>query len=1171
MSPKISIQLFKSVIRLISLCTLITIASCQKECKPRPSSGTAPFLLKKISNHLTGQNRYIVFKVVRNKKSGDPIPVTDSSLTLRLTRKEGHTAKIKQNETLDSSLKELEDGLFEYPIKEEEIGQLVKDVLYIEIDKGEQKAAFEAELVYNGMFLGTPKKIEFDNKDVRLTLSKLTTKLANDKKDFSFIVKSKGKDLPEEGKLSVLFSRKEGHQASIISNNDQLDLTKVEGDQDTGIFELKLTNAQLGQPITGLSLNLVEGETKAVFDVQLAYNGVRIGSPNKIIWVAKPVKLSIKKVTRDLRGQEKKIKFSIGLKGQQPEELKSNLVLRITRVLDINAKISDEASPSGEASTYEFKIDNSLIGTKELVEGPSIEVQEGDKVAKFKLQLVYNNMDVGKPQFITWRDADIRLEITKLTKKLIGEGEAKRIEFIVVNKGKDLPEKDKITVRVMRLADTNASIDGATEVGSGIYEFKINKDNLGVLLNDLSVVTKEGDKFAKFNLQLFYDGMEIGKPKTVTWKPRDVKLKLVNVTTKLIGQENTDIAFTIQQKDKHEIDASKKLIARLTRKEGHEANILGATTDKGDGLFELELQTTDIGNRIEGLKIEPREGETRAEFSLQIVYNGIENGKPKTIVWEVENPKLMLTDVTQQLRGDTKEIGFTIINKAKEKPEVDDLFLRITRQAGYEAIIEGSNVEDKGDGLFHYKIDINDIGRPFKDLTIQPRQGEMKSVFKLQLVYKGLDIGPAKKVVWLEKDIRLDITKLTKKLQGTNKNIKFIITNKGKDIPEADKLVIRFTRAKGHQAKITTGDLTDGEETGTGFYEFPIGSERLGNEIADFNIIPREGEREAKFAVQLVYDGKELGKPKTITWIDKVIGVSITDLTTALRGHEKEDTKIAFTIHRNSKDDKPENVLEDSKLAIRFIRQTGAAKIVRSEDSAFGSKGGEITQSIFEFPISTTQIGNPIREFMIVPQENEKASVFKIELVYDGKKVGKSKKIKWTTEDIRPILRLIKNRLAGDEEQNRTISFMVKNTGKDRLKETDVLVAKFKRKAGLNSIIETGSRGVTGNASFKQTNEYFEYTLDNNRINVPISDLIITGAAAEDVSEFKVQLFLNGFPVDKPKSIFWENTTLKQLRAKEKAEQKAKEKQEKEEQKRLKEEEKKNKKSEQETANTEDN
>ncbi|MHB9146945.1 MAG: hypothetical protein ACYC2U_00555 [Candidatus Amoebophilus sp.] len=1176
MSHALKIRSLKLIIKLTSLCCLLTIASCQKECKPRAlHHKESDFKLKVLTKHLARENRNIRFKVEKNKSSN---ATSNGRLFLRLTRKEGQSATIMTR--TGTELAEISPGLFEYNIKklDEDI-----DDLEIKIDaEKEQRAVFELELVYNQEYQGKPKRVTWEYKDIRLAIKGLPRKLYDHKKGFPFKIKSKGKDKPDEDQIVLTFTRKDGHKAYIKGPEGS---PNFKSDHQAGIFELSIQPNDFVEANNTLSIEVEPGETKATFDVQLAYKGTKIGKSKTITWMAKKINYSLKNVTQDLRGDNNDIEFSVKLKGHELEDLDDNLILRITKTLDSNARIigatekedGEIDKKTGKLRTFfELPITKENLKEhletkgKEPIKGLSIEVDKGDTCAQFKLQLVYNNMNVGKHKLVTWRAADIRLELkfTKENKKLVGEGDGQIIKFSIDDKGKDRPEESRTILRIERLVNTNAKIELATakaasdttaskslEVGPGIFEIPLtNYEIESSFIDKLRISTQKGDKEAQFNVQLFYDGMEIGKPKTITWKAKDVRLELAGLpkNKKIVGRENTNIEFKIKSKGKDQPEAEKPLILRFTRLEGYDAKIEGEVQGKkiepkGHGVFELELDSINIGNTLAGLNMGLRDGEIKAKFELQLVYDGIAIGQSQTLIWEAEHVQLDIQDLTERLRGDTTDIKFKIKNKGKNNPEKNELLLRLTRKKGYNSKIvyingEVDKFKDKGEGLYELKINIDHLNREIADLRIDPRVGEAKAEFRLQLVYDGIDIGDAKTLIWEEKDIQLQLTNVHNKLGGEDDKIKFTIVNKGKDKPEKGKLYIKFIRNKGHLAnigRVSTGENMDPDmkpesanETGKGFFEFLLNSDDIGNEIADFVILPREGERKAKFTMQLVYDTVEIGKPKTITWVEKVIGLYITELSTLLRGHGEENTTISFKIKRDAKDVQEKNSLEEGKLAVRFTRKEGRSTIKAKPNVNSNPLPSNEKSGIFKFNINTTQQGNLLEYFMIEPADYEKKARFKIELIYDGKKVGNPQEVIWTPKDIKFKLNVAKSQIGGDMKRefkptDNILEFTVHNKGKDSPKQGELIV-RVKRISGMYvDIILKDQPGIIASRFKPNSKEgYFDYELDVKKLGVPINDLMIPSLTGAREASFTLQLIHEGVAIGNTKNVVWKNMTL---------------------------------------------
>ncbi|NEJ83960.1 hypothetical protein GR268_46815, partial [Rhizobium leguminosarum] len=128
---------------------------------------------------------------------------------------------------------------------------------------------------------------------------------------------------------------------------------------------------------------------------------------------------------------------------------------------------------------------------------------------------------------------------------------------------------------------------------------------------------------------------------------------------------------------------------------------------------------------------------------------------------------------------------------------------------------------------------------------------------------------------------------------------------------------------------------------------------------------------------------------------------------------------------------------------------------------------------------------------------NEKQAEFKLELIYDGRKIGKPKYIFWKPKDIKLKLKLKKSTLEGETEQDRTIDFSIHNSGKDT-PETDKLILVLKRKAGLNSSINIKQQPGIDTSRLEKTAGGFKYKLDVNKLGVSITDLLIEPVTSGD-------------------------------------------------------------------------
>eukprot|EP01132_Coremiostelium_polycephalum_P000711 gene711-882_t len=1142
----------------LTLCCLLVTTSCWKQWGTPPSYASKKhFELKLATERLEDTQKNISFKVVQRSDSHTPgMPV------LRLVRKEGKNVFIADKK--GRTLKEIEPGIFEYPIQNVAVD--IQDLCLKMDDEEVSKAVFELELVYDGMYQEGKKSLVWKRKQVKLSLNELPSKLYNVDKQLPFKIKYKGKEPLDYTRLVLVFARKEG-KANIQTIGNQ---ASFKANQKSGIFELALDPKDLGHINRDLSLDIALGETKATFQVYIAYKGTQVGEAKRLCWQSKQVSYALKEVTHELRGKNKDIAFAVSLKGQDFATLKDALVLRITKKLNSNARIVgalEGITPSVNTTNgvFEFSISKSMLEKyfvdkgKGLLRGLSIAVDQGDTKAQFELQLVYDKMAVGKPQLITWRDADVQLELVNTPKKIRGEN-LQPIQIGVQQKGEGDLEENQTRLRLKRLpSNTNAQIilsgtdlknstNPSLEVGPGIFEVPISNSEIAAkVIDKLCIQTNEGDKEAKFELQLVYKGMEIGKPVTLTWQPKDVKLKITGLVKgkRLVGQQNKSIDLRIENKGKDKPDPNKSLVLRMTRKKGKEAKIVGTvhgkevkTKGKEGSSFELTLDPTHIGQMLHGLQVEVREGETKAAFELQLFYDGVAMGTAKTFTWEAEQVQLVIEKLTKNLRGDQRTIQLKINNKNIKQPlEKDVLLLRLTRKKGYQSVIahvKGSlgTFVDQGNGLYELSLNKSDIGRDIAALQVIPRVGELQAEFTAQLVYDGMEVGEAQMITWLQKDIQLSLVNGKVENEG---RIKFTIQQQGKDAPENNKLAIRFKRVKGHMAAIgrrstnenmqAHGNLALAQETGEGFFEFPLDSKEIGKEIADFVVIPRKGERKAEFIIQLVHDQVEIGKAVSIVWEAPALVLSLDNLSTALYGDSEQGTAIGFKIRQEKA------TLEDGKLSVRFTRTKGFAAIEAKPHAGMTTLRNDLLAGVFEFGIPVTQVDQWIQPLKVVPKEREeRSSIFTTELIYDGNKIGKSQDMRWMPQDIRLELSVANRVLGGDvkrevQGEDHIIKFKVNNKGKD-LSKSEKLFLRLERINGRRVEVKLTN---TATHQLKNNSEegYFTYEIDTQKLGIETNHLAVDEVTGEASADFRLYLMYDQVKVSNEVNISWENIAMK--------------------------------------------
>lgn len=499
----------------------------------------------------------------------------------------------------------------------------------------------------------------------------------------------------------------------------------------------------------------------------------------------------------------------------------SGLVLEFT---DIGKSSATLGKLLGNNTTIKFREQTGSISFK-VKKQPAIETATVTITIKSKI----GNTKLAQST-VTWTKKDIELNIHKVQPVELQGSVNTKFVVQIKNNGKDKSEASKLQLQLERIQGTNATIDGATVKGEGV--FTINLNSLGNIAafspgyhNPYQIkIIPHADNFAEFEMQLLYDGQFVGDKNIIVWKgePKvkvtttDANLKGDTKTTQLtfINESGFDLDMEMLKKVKVQLNSITK-DAEIKYYDNYNGYLYGWRSIN-DGyttttLADLVSNSLSTGNsKTVDITINTDKN-GKASFELELVGStGEEKDRKVNVVWNGEpkvevkvNSGALLEDHFDhiELTGHKKQAYLTFIDRGGfelDKDILQSLRIKLNNLTEGAKVLYGTTTIDGaslwdvlGKSLLHYKSQniILDCGTN-KEVS-----------FELELVGSTSEERNRKvKVVWKEGPM-VKLESITPNIDGLRGNsareIKIKVSNGGKfKLEQADLEKITFNYTK---------------------------------------------------------------------------------------------------------------------------------------------------------------------------------------------------------------------------------------------------------------------------------------------------------------------------------------------------------------------------------------
>ncbi|MHB9147209.1 MAG: hypothetical protein ACYC2U_02005 [Candidatus Amoebophilus sp.] len=633
----------------------------------------------------------------------------------------------------------------------------------------------------------------------------------------------------------------QNHGDKISTDDIQMELEATEVDMEFNLGKKagSSIHANLTQ-ILGLSVakDLVEGEASAEIVLQLKDIKTKAASSTIRLTLTSKEK-TIKKTLHWKAGKLEIIELAdFSGFNEATFQLKNDTSLALEPkniVVELTSKVSGlvlEFTDIGKSSSTLGKLlgNNTTIKFREQTGSISFKVKEQPAIETATVTItIKSKIDNTKlaQSTVTWTRKDIELNIHKVDPVELQGSVNTKFVVQIENNGKDKSEASKLQLQLERIQGTNATIDGATVKGEGVFIINLNSlGNIAALSpgydNPYQIkIIPHADNFAEFEMKLLYDGQFVGDKNTIVWKGKP-KVKVTTTEANLKGDNKTtqltfinESGFDLDMKMLKKVKVQLNSITKDVKIKYYDGDIYGWRSINDEytttTLADLVSNSLSTGNS-KTVDITINTGKNgKASFELELVgstseekdrkVNVVWNGEPKVEV-KVNSGALLENYFDHiELTGHKKQAYLTFIDRAGfelDKDILQSLRIKLNNLTEGAKVLYGTTTIDGaslwdvlGKSLLHYKSQniILDCGTN-KEVS-----------FELELVGSTSEERNRKvKVVWKEGPM-VKLESITPNIDGLRGNaareIKIKVSNEGKfKLEQADLEKVTFNYAK---------------------------------------------------------------------------------------------------------------------------------------------------------------------------------------------------------------------------------------------------------------------------------------------------------------------------------------------------------------------------------------
>jgi len=491
----------------------------------------------------------------------------------------------------------------------------------------------------------------------------------------------------------------------------------------------------------------------------------------------------------------------------------------------------------------------------------------------------------------------------------------------------------------------------------------------------------QGQSAANLNFNFQKAGINVGYG-SVQWFAQAIQLELALSYDKTTQK----ITYTIINTGKDKVNKEDNLSLTYQAPDGVELN------GRNDGNLIIDNLKVD-GSKTSQLDLNLG-SKLSAEIIFAIMLNGKQVGGQQILKCEQENIKITFEDPSPLYIGgnpsDAIPVNLLIKNEGEDLAEKNKIIVQIKQQKGSTGKINNNKVELNE--LLQVEANAEIAGGTAVEavnLVFKPKNKE-ELQFEVALYYKGQHTGSTKIINWKKSDVQLDLVITSGlELQGSNPmDISYQVQNKGTTQADPKKVRLQVKKIAGSKKVTIEGQIL--AVSGKKSFELPetvVLTANTTSNTLSLKLAPENGSRQTTFSLQLLYDGVQMGDIKKISWVPDVQldFADASDLPIRVRANRekiyyhivnqgletatKKEIKLQLTNHSR------DAIKLDSELV-----NPGKTRFIDGAVTGWGEIKGKESKKVSVY----------LRRFT-----NQVVDIT-LQLFYDGRPMGKPKKITWT-------------------------------------------------------------------------------------------------------------------------------------------------------------------------------
>jgi hypothetical protein len=562
----------------------------------------------------------------------------------------------------------------------------------------------------------------------------------------------------QEGSFSIIVDQGEVNSKDITvvwsSGSDNAATFKVAGKSvDSVTLADLLPTSDLIKPGTTVGpipLQLVDSKSQSAATITLNFKSGNLNVGTGIVpWSAKDIQLAL---TLQYDRTKKKVTYTVTNKGQDKVDKNDHLKLLYQTADGVNLA-------NKEQDTLEIQKLKANGGTQ--TNQLDLNLQ-GKLSTEVTFTLMRGDNPVGKPEVLICAQEEVKLKFADSSPLRLGGSPKATItaSLTLQNDGQDLAIKDKIKVKIKKKTGPKVTINNKLMA----VEDSIDVEAIAAVAGGKTIeavkltLDPHNETEAQFELELYYGGQPTGSTKRIIWEKAEVQLNFVDSSLVELKGSNLTISYAIKNSGTAKANPN-KIALQITKLAGSKKVTIGGVQLAVGNEKTIKLPTTEVGLdpgatlKALSLSVVAKDGNRTTEFMLQLVYDGMQIGDPKKIIW-VPDVTLDFVDSSElNLAGKDTEMKvlYKIINTGHNIACKAGLQIQVTNNSKHR-IEFGGTIVKVGQAVF---IAGNTIGgqklerNQSREVTINLNALKNSEVeLELRLAYDQVLMGASKKIVW---------------------------------------------------------------------------------------------------------------------------------------------------------------------------------------------------------------------------------------------------------------------------------------------------------------------------------------------------------------------------------------------------------------------------------------